>query len=389
MPVCAGRGDAAGAIIAKIEQGGDAGAAANKEAADAQARLAQNPNDQAASAQLNKAQETRRAADEFRDKAAAQYPDSFDVQKAAAGAAVKEEDWSGAVEYGKRSVDLAGDDPARVPGALKNLAMGQFKMGDYPGAAAAAKRALDLRPSDVKLAGELMALYQNSKGRAAAGTRSAPVATPATAAAAPAASAQGAAVRAPAAYATVSTERLKANDFAAQAGASFGMDRSRARNLVEKALQLDPGNAAAYQVKARIASAEGDFQAALDALDRAIAADPKNTSAYRERAEVRAALKQQRDRIEADFLASGGAQPDFSAFYEQAMKRAEEAGRGDAAASSDAQSGRGGGSAEDSFWGRLCARRLAGADWLELLGLLAVLGAAYAALRSAWRRKAG
>jgi tetratricopeptide (TPR) repeat protein len=381
-------------IAAKIDQGGNAGAAANRAAADAQTRLAQNPSDQAATAQLNRAQETRRAADQYRDQAAAQYPDSFDVQKAAAGAAVKEEDWQGALQYGKASVNLAGDDPVKLPGALRNLSLAQLKTGDYPAAAEAAKRALELKPSDPKLAGELMALYQNSKGRTKAGNPVSGTGATGGVAGGPAAEAKttapmtAPAARAPMVFNTAGADRLKANELVAQAGGGLGMDRTRAIAFLDKALQLDPNNSAGLHLKAKIAVMDGDLQGALENLNRAIEADPKNLSAYRERAVVRTALKQQQDQIETDFLASGGARSDFAAFYADAAKRTS-ASRGEGPGTGRSDAAAGGGAAQDFFWNRLARREATNADWLKLAGLLAAAGLGYAGMRAVWRRKAG
>jgi tRNA A-37 threonylcarbamoyl transferase component Bud32 len=132
----------------------------------AQQTLAQNPNDPAALAQLHQAQETQRANNSFRDQSAAQYPNSVAVQTAAADSAIAQEDWQTALRYGQSAVALAGNDPTKLPPALKDLSLAQNKIGDFENAAANAKRGLDLKPPDSRLAYDLMGIYQDSKSRA-------------------------------------------------------------------------------------------------------------------------------------------------------------------------------------------------------------------------------
>lgn len=142
--------------------------AATAAANQAQTTLATHPNDAAATAALQQAQATIAANNQFRDQSAAQYPESFAVQNAAADASVSEGDWNSGVRYGQNAVNLAGNDPAQLPGALKFLALAQNRTGDYENSAANAKRGLDLKPADQKLTYDLMSIYQDSIARAAA-----------------------------------------------------------------------------------------------------------------------------------------------------------------------------------------------------------------------------
>ena len=375
----AGRGDDTSAVASKIDKGGAVGAAANKQAEQAKADLGRNPRDQEAAGRLRQAEETRRGVDEFRDKAAAEYPDSFEIQQAAAGASVKEEDWGGALKYGEKSVALAADDPVKLPGALRNYSLAQLKTGDYAGAAASAKKALELKPADRRLASELMAIYQDSRGRGTAGTTTArgagPVAATGTAPRAvearpaPVLTTQGAA------------ERLKANDFARQAAGSLGMDRGRAMGLLQKALALDPGNPEAHRLRAKIAVSDGDFRTALESLNRVIEAEPKEATALRERAVVGAALKERREEIEADYLASGGAAKDFSSFYDAAVRQAS-----GTTGTTGHEGTTTGASAPESWWNELVPR--GSSDWRWLV-VLAATGLGIVGMRAVWRRGAG
>ncbi len=160
-------------FIKKIVATGETGTAANNATVVAQQALVQNPGDEAAAAALRKAQADRAASDQVRNETATQFPNSFGVQQAAAGAAVQVGDWQGALNFGQRSVDLAGNDPAKLPLALKDLALAQNKTGDYESAAVTSKRGLDLNPADPKLAYALRGIYHDSKDRTAAGASSA------------------------------------------------------------------------------------------------------------------------------------------------------------------------------------------------------------------------
>ena len=155
-------------VAEKVKVVGQQGVVLNKTIATSQQALAANPNDQNAATRLAQAKETRRAGDQFMGESAARFPDSFVVQNAAAGAAVSEENYQAALGFGQRAVDLAGSDPAKLPAALKDLALAQNKTGDFENAALTAKRGVDLKPADKQLAYDLMGLYQDSTGRAAA-----------------------------------------------------------------------------------------------------------------------------------------------------------------------------------------------------------------------------
>jgi tRNA A-37 threonylcarbamoyl transferase component Bud32 len=155
------------------QQAGQLGAKANQVITTSQQTLAQHPDDSSTAARLKQAQEQRAASDQQRNEVAAKFPDSQEVQNAAADASVQVGDWQGALNYGQRSVDLAGNDPSKLPGALKDLALAEIKTGDLPEAAANSKRALDMNPSDPQLAYDLKGIYHDATDAIAAQAASA------------------------------------------------------------------------------------------------------------------------------------------------------------------------------------------------------------------------
>jgi tetratricopeptide (TPR) repeat protein len=143
-------------------------------------------------------------------------------------------------------------------------------------------------------------------------------------------------------------------------------------------LEADARNAAAHRLSAELKVAEGDFAGALGDLNNAISLDPNDRTAFMARAEIRVALQQQREQIEADFLASGGRQPDFGQFYESAVARLAASATFSKPAGATAK----GAPAPDAAWSRW-TRQVSSRGWAFIVVALALLAA------GAWRIVAG
>ncbi len=98
--------------------------------------------------------------------AAAQFPRSARVQRAAASVFLQSGDYEEGLALADRAVGLAegGGDPGELETALRVRAAGELWAGDFPKAAADAKRALTLKPRDV----HALRIYMWAKDRTAA-----------------------------------------------------------------------------------------------------------------------------------------------------------------------------------------------------------------------------
>jgi tetratricopeptide (TPR) repeat protein len=192
---------------------------------------------------------------------------------------------------------------------LSLLAESQFQQGEFSGAIDSARAALELAPGNK---GALFILHASAGRGGDAGAESGR--SPSTPAALDARVDR-------ADVATTSAQALRSQTLVREAQGRMAMDPAAAAPLIEAALKLDPNNAAALLVRARLRRTSGDWAGAWADADLAVTLDGASTAAHALRAELGAALGRKEEEVRGDFLASGRAEENFKSFYaEQATK---------------------------------------------------------------------
>jgi tetratricopeptide (TPR) repeat protein len=192
---------------------------------------------------------------------------------------------------------------------LSLLAESQFQQGEFSGAIDSARAALELAPGNK---GALFILHASAGRGGDAGAESGR--SPSTPAALDARVDR-------ADVATTSAQALRSQTLVREAQGRMAMDPAAAAPLIEAALKLDPKNAAALLVRARLRRTSGDWAGAWADADLAVTLDGASTAAHALRAELGAALGRKEEEVRGDFLASGRAEENFKSFYaEQATK---------------------------------------------------------------------
>lgn len=257
-----------------------------------------------------------------------------------------------ATGFADKAVALAQEtgDQKALGAALTIGAVAYEKTGDYAAAAARAKRALDIDPTN-KAA---MAVYQMSRGRSGSGA-AAPAAPSASnaATAAPlprvAGGPQGSgqsqssfpapdmAAAGKSAPAFVGSGAEKALKLTGEAGRRWSLDKAAAMRLLDEAVAADAKNAAARAARARARLEMGDAAGALEDADVALAAGP-SAAMHAVKGEALLALGRKGEEMLAHFKAAAELDGSFEARYQELIAGGgPDAGIASAASAPDAE----------------------------------------------------
>ena len=306
----------------------------------------------------------RSAIAESRDRSAQRFPDSFPVQSAVAAAAVQAGDWKKGEVYADKAVALgeASRDPGKLADALRTRAIGAYQAGDFPKAAADAKRVLEAFPGDRGA----RAVYEFSKGRVKAGSGTVAVAVPTPLPkdfpapspwndprvkqmAVRAADRVAAVKKLEEAHALIMREDpsgASARDGLALAAAAQRLDPTLTQAYMDKALAWsvlkdlakalvevtraiglwtmegrDEKLPAAYGMRSGIGLQMGDYPLALSDADKALAYDPNYARGYLNRATAREKIGKDVERAIDDYKRAAELEPSFKSDYDAAVAR--------------------------------------------------------------------